>query len=71
MKYFIRNVLKNELTLFKTYKEKLKPLLKKLNDTHKYEQIIYDSYIENQAFILTDEQRKKAYQSYKESRGES
>lgn len=49
---------------------KLKPLLKKLDDKHKYEQIIYDSYIENQEFILTDEQRKKAYQSYKESRGE-
>lgn len=48
---------------------KLKPLLTKLDPKHKYEEIIYNSYIENNSFTLTDSQREKAYQSYKESRG--
>ena len=47
----------------------LSPLIAKLDDKHKYEEIIYNSYLENKDFILTEEQRLKAYQSYKESRG--
>ena len=46
----------------------LKPLLEKLDDKHKYEEIIFNSYIENGDFILKDEQRDLAYQSYKETR---
>jgi hypothetical protein len=41
----------------------------KLNDKHKYEEIIYNSYIKNSSFTLTDTQRDRAYKSYKESRG--
>lgn len=48
----------------------LSPLLNKLDDQHKYEEIIFNSYIENGSFTLTEEQRLKAYRSYKESRGE-
>lgn len=48
---------------------RLKPLVEKLDDKHKYEQIIFDSYIENSSFTLTDKQRAIAYISYKESRG--
>jgi hypothetical protein len=33
---------------------RLEPLLNRLDDKHKYEKIIYDSYIENNAFVLTD-----------------
>ena len=47
---------------------KLKPLIDKLDDKHKYEEIIFNSYIENKAFTLTKEQRDLAYQSYKETR---
>lgn len=47
---------------------KLKPLIDKLDDKHKYEEIIYNSYLENGDFILTDEQRLKAYNAYKDSR---
>ena len=47
---------------------KIKPMIDRLDIKHHYEKIIYDSYIENGAFILTDEQRDKAYQSYKQSR---
>ena len=48
---------------------RLKVLVERLDDKHKYEEIIFNSYIENGSFTLTDEQRKIAYESYKESRG--
>lgn len=47
---------------------KLKVLIDRLDDKHKYEEIIYNSYIENGSFTLTDEQRNRAYKSYKDSR---
>jgi hypothetical protein len=47
---------------------KLKPLIQKLDDKHKYEEIIFNSYIENGDFTLTKEQRDLAYQSYKATR---
>lgn len=50
---------------------KLKVLVTRLDDKHMYEKIIYNSYIENNAFILTDSQREQAYKSYLESRGET
>ena len=49
---------------------RLKPLIDKLDSKHKYEKIIFNSYIENGSFTLTDSQREAAYKSYKESRGE-
>lgn len=60
----------NELIGF-TIKDlpRVKPLIDKLDKKHLYEKIIYESYIENNAFELTDAQRLKAYKSYKESRG--
>ena len=48
---------------------RMKPLIDRLDDKHKYEEIIFNSYIENGDFILTDEQRYFAYQSYKTTRG--
>lgn len=47
----------------------LKPLINKLDKKHMYEKIIYNSYINNGSFSLTNEQRNAAYKSYKESRG--
>lgn len=49
---------------------RLKALIDRLDDKHRYEEIIFDSYINNGSFTLTDEQRTRAYKSYKESRGE-
>lgn len=49
---------------------RLKPLIDKLDRKHKYEEIIFNSYVENGSFVLTDTQRDAAYKSYKESRGE-
>jgi hypothetical protein len=47
---------------------KLLPLIGKLDDKHKYEEIIFNSYIQNGVFALTQEQRNEAYQSYKMTR---
>ena len=49
---------------------RLQSLIDKLDDKHKYEEIIYNSYLDNNSFTLTSEQRDRAYQLYKESRGE-
>ena len=46
----------------------LKPLAEKLEGRHKYEKVIYDAYIENGAFKLTEEQLNKAYEHYKMGR---
>ncbi len=48
---------------------KLAPLIDRLDDKHKYEEIIYNSYLQNNSFTLTSAQRERAYKSYKESRG--
>lgn len=48
---------------------KISPLIERLDEKHLYEKIIYDSYIANNDFILTPEQRALAYESYKTSRG--
>lgn len=47
----------HELSLFEKY-------LYTLDDRHKYYKIIYESYIENGCFELTDEQRMLAYAEY-------
>ena len=48
--------------------KKLSPLAENLDEKHKYEKIIYDSYLENNDFVLTEEQRLKAFKSYKDTR---
>lgn len=48
--------------------KKLRPLLDNLDNKHKYEKIIYDAYITNKSFTLTDEQRLSAYNEYKKYR---
>lgn len=44
--------------------KRLYPLVIKLDDRHKYEEVIYNSYIENNDFNLTNEQIKEAYKIY-------
>lgn len=48
--------------------KRLEPVFDKIDDKHSYEKLIYAFYVENNAFTLTDEQRKEAYDSYKQSR---
>jgi len=45
--------------------KQLEFLLDKLDEKHNYEKIIYNAYIENNDFYLTDEQRLNAYNEYK------
>lgn len=44
--------------------KRLEPIINKLDDKHKYEEVIYNSYIKNNAFYLTDKQLKNAYEIY-------
>ena len=48
--------------------KKLEPIVAKLDDKHKYEEVIFRSYLENGDFILTDEQREEAFRIYNNSR---
>lgn len=47
---------------------RMQPLIDILDKKHKYEEIIYNAYLENGTFTLTQDQRDMAYQSYLESR---
>lgn len=47
---------------------KVKPLIDALDDRHKYEEIIYNAYLENGGYFLTPEQRNNAYKAYRKSR---
>ena len=38
--------------------KKLEPIVAKLDDKHKYEEVIYNAYLENNDFVLTDEKQR-------------
>lgn len=48
--------------------KKLESVFNSIDDKHTYEKIIYEAYIENNGFFLTEEQRVKAYNEYKNKR---
>lgn len=48
--------------------KRLAPVVDRLDEKHRYEKVIYDAYIENGSFYLTDEQRNKAYHEYARTR---
>lgn len=45
--------------------EQLRPVVDRLDPKHEYERIIFDSYLENGGFYLTQDQRDRAYHEYK------
>ena len=49
--------------------KKLKEKFENMDEKHKYTKIIYDAYIQNNDFILTDEQRLSAFNEYLRTRG--
>lgn len=67
-KYLVPEVAQ-EMNLTVDKLELLRPFLDKLDVKHAYEKIIFDSYVINQSFTLTDEQLNAAYNSYLETRG--
>ena len=48
--------------------KELKPYFYNMDDKHKYEKLIYDAYLKNNDFVLTDEQRIDAFNEYKKER---
>lgn len=44
--------------------KRLQPLIDNMDEKHLYEKIIYDAYIKNNAFFITDEQLMEAYKIY-------
>lgn len=48
--------------------QKLKPLADNLDKEHQYEKVIFDYYIQNNEFSLTDDQLQEAYNIYKSVR---
>ena len=50
--------------------KRLKPMFDDIDEKHRYEKVIFDSYVENNGFLLTDEQRLRAYDEYKRERPE-
>ena len=43
---------------------RLEDVMPLLDDRHKYEEVIFRAYLENNDFVLTDEQRQEAFESY-------
>ena len=48
--------------------KRLEDAFNDMDEGHRYEKIIYDAYIKNGGFFLTEEQRMKAYEEYKKGR---
>ena len=48
--------------------KRCEPLINELDNKHLYEKIIYESYIKNGDWTLTDKQLQKAYNTYKKYR---
>ena len=48
--------------------KKLEPIVAKLDDKHKYEEVIFRAYLKNKDFTLTNEQREEAFRIYNNSR---
>lgn len=49
--------------------KQLEPLFSSLDAKHSYEKLIYEAYLHNNAFVLTDKQRDAAYREYRRTRG--
>ena len=50
--------------------KKLKEVFDRIDDKHTYEKVIYDAYMENNGFYLTEGQLDSAYAEYKRKRPE-
>ena len=48
--------------------KRLRKLFYSMDKKHEYEKIIYQAYLKNKSFRLTDGQRKRAYEVYKKYR---
>lgn len=67
---FLTPAFAREIGLTPSYLPQLKPMRDRLDKKHEYLGIIYDAYIAQNDFVLSDEQRDAAYESYKAARPE-
>ena len=51
--------------------KRLEPVFRRLDDKHSYEMVIFEAYVSNGNFRLTDEQLADAYAEYKRKRPET
>lgn len=58
----------NKVNLTLDQLKELEPLFNKLSDKHSYVRLIYEFYIANNGFYLTDQQLQAAYEKYKKYR---
>lgn len=56
------------ITQLKRLEPVIRRIVKEVGQAYEYYEIIYDAYVANDAFMLTDDQLKAAYESYKSSR---
>ena len=61
----------NEINLTIEELKRLEPLTRKLDDKHKYEEILWKAYVENDEFRIYEEQRDNAYELYKRYRNKT
>ena len=47
---------------------RLEDTVTSLDEAHRYEGVIFHAYLENNDFILTDEQRREAFNTYSNNR---
>lgn len=47
---------------------RLEDIVSSLDEAHTYEKVIFRAYLENKDFVLTDEQRREAFNTYRNNR---
>lgn len=48
---------------------RLDKVFREMDEKHSYERVIYEAYLDNGGFFLTEDQRDRAYRDYKAKRG--
>lgn len=67
-KFLIKEFAKDYLKMSISDLKRFEKTFEKIDDKHKYEKLIYEYFIENNDWFLTDEQLIKVYNIYKENK---
>ena len=67
-KFLVKEFAKDYLNMSIDELKKFENVFEKIDNRHKYEKLIYEYYIENNDWILTNEQLIKVYNIYKENK---
>lgn len=69
-KFLVKEFAKDFLGMTIDDLKKLEEMFQNIDDKHTYEKYIYKSYIENNDWVMTEEQLNKAYEIYKAYKNE-